>query len=346
MERTGLIPFAGQMADPRPAMDIATLELASRNAFPVVAQRPSRSDGLGLAAGGMAALLLGAMTFVWMSGTRQPRAIQPTMRAPVSNPAPLGRNRFPRASPWATDSTIPTYVDPTATPAAPADPSAIRRGWAPVLVFDTGTAAKPTDNSAPAVTDKAPSAPEGASRMANPSTTIVQGTLIPAVLETPIDSDLPGYARALVAQDVKSFDGSRVLIPRSSRLVGEYKSNLAAGQTRAYVQWTRLIRPDGASIPIASPATDASGQSGLAGKVNNHFLARFGSAMLLSLVGAATSVSNASMVISGSQSAATVAAQRDAQIPPTIRIRQGTPLSVFTARDLDFSSVETAAVDR
>ena len=90
---------------------------------------------------------------------------------------------------------------------------------------------------------------------------MTQGTLIPAVLETAIDTDLPGYVRAVVSRDVRSFDGSKVLIPRSSRLIGQYKSGLADGQTRAYVIWSRLIRPDGVSVALGSPAVDFSGRS-------------------------------------------------------------------------------------
>jgi type IV secretion system protein VirB10 len=181
--------------------------------------------------------------------------------------------------------------------------------------------------------------------MIDPASTVSQGTLIPAVLETAINSDLPGYVRAVVSQDVRSFDGSRVLIPRSSRLVGQYKSGLAAGQSRTYVLWSRLIRPDGVSVAIASPGTDEAGQSGLAGEVDGHFFKRFGSALLLSVVGAASAVSTggASLLLSGGgASAASVAAQQNGSIPPTVRVRQGQPIRVFTARDLDFSRVGRA----
>ena len=150
--------------------------------------------------------------------------------------------------------------------------------------------------------------------------------------------------RALVSRDVRSFDGSRVLIPRSSRLIGQYKSGLAAGQTRAYVIWTRLIRPDGASVALASPAVDYSGSSGVAGKVDGHFMQRFSSAVLLSVVGGLSAIGNPSVILSGGQSAASVAAQRDSTIPPTIRVAQGQPIRVFTARDLDFSTVAPVAV--
>jgi type IV secretion system protein VirB10 len=179
-----------------------------------------------------------------------------------------------------------------------------------------------------------------ATKLAEPASTVVQGTLIPAVLETAIDTDVPGYVRAVVSQDVRSFDGSKVLIPRSSRLIGEYKGVTQAGQRRAYLMWTRLVRPDGVSVALASPAADFSGQAGVGGQVNSHFFSRFGSAILLSILGGAGTLATggASTVIvsGGAQSAASVAAQRDGSRAPTIKVRQGEPIRVFTARDLIF----------
>jgi type IV secretion system protein VirB10 len=216
----------------------------------------------------------------------------------------------------------------------------------PALVVDTGGG---SSAGAPAVAaplgDEAFGSSGGevakATRMKNPGQTVSQGTLIPAVLETAINSDLPGYVRAVVSSDIRSFDGSRILVPRSSRLIGQYKSGVANGQTRAYVMWTRLIRPDGVSVALASPAVDAAGQTGLTGTVDSHFLKRFGSSLLLSIVGAASTVGSggSALVVSGGQSAASVAAQQNGAIPPTIKVRQGQPIRVFTAKDLDFSSV-------
>lgn len=182
-----------------------------------------------------------------------------------------------------------------------------------------------------------------ATAMVDPATTVTQGTLIPAILETAIDTSVPGYVRAVVSRDVRSFDGSRVLVPRSSRLIGQYQSGLQGGQKRAYVIWTRLIRPDGASVALASPATDFAGNTGLPGKVNSHFFKRFGSAMLLSVVGGLSTIASggSSLVLGGGQSAAAAAVQQDSQIGPTVRVRQGEPIRVFTARDLDFSRVAT-----
>jgi type IV secretion system protein VirB10 len=184
-----------------------------------------------------------------------------------------------------------------------------------------------------------------ATPMANPGATIITGTLIPAVLETAINSDLPGYTRAFVSQDVRSFDNKTVLLPRGSRLIGQYKSGVAAGQTRAYVIWTRAIRPDGVSIDLGSPGTDEAGETGLPGKVNSHFFKRFGAAILLSVVGAIGSrSSNNGVVIASGTSAASVAAQSNANIPPTIRVAPGQAVKVFVARDLDFSEVMGAAL--
>ena len=186
--------------------------------------------------------------------------------------------------------------------------------------------------------------PAKAATTFDPQTTVTQGTLIPAILETAIDTDTPGFVRAVVSQDVRSYDGRRVLIPRSSRLIGQYQSGLQAGQKRAYVIWTRLIRPDGVSVDIASPATGFDGSGGLPGKVSgNGFFQRFGSAMLLSVVGGLGGLVTggaAPVVLGGAgQSAAAAAAQQDGQKGPTVRVRQGEPIRVFTARDLDFSSV-------
>jgi type IV secretion system protein VirB10 len=75
--------------------------------------------------------------------------------------------------------------------------------------------------------------------------------------------------------------------------------------------------------------------------VDNHFFKRFGSSMLLSVIGAAGVLRNGGVTIATGDSAAAVAAQRDGQRSPTIRVRQGQPIRIFTARDLNFASVES-----
>jgi type IV secretion system protein VirB10 len=178
------------------------------------------------------------------------------------------------------------------------------------------------------------------------STVIPQGSLIPAVLETALDSDLPGYARAVVSRDVTGFDGSTVLIPKGSRVIGEYRSAAAVGQTRAFVIWTRVIRPDGGSIQIASGGGDPLGRAGLAGKVDTHFFERFSGAVLLTVLNAganaAAGVPSTEVVVGsgGAATAGTASAFAPANIPPTIKVAQGAAVLIFVARDLDFTSVQ------
>lgn len=189
-----------------------------------------------------------------------------------------------------------------------------------------------------------------ASIIANKSHTIAQGSLIRAVLETAIQSDLPGFIRAGVSHDVYSFDGSRLLIPKASRLIGQYRSGLVRGQTRVFVIWDRLLRPDGASILIGSPGTDLLGRAGLDGDLDTHFFKIFGASVLLSLVDGAIDVAVASVqdtigsttVLQNTNSmnrAAEIALENSINIPPTIHIDQGTAIQVFVARDLDFRNV-------
>ncbi len=128
------------------------------------------------------------------------------------------------------------------------------------------------------------SKPAMAKTLRDQTLTIIEGAVIAAVLETALNSDLPGYVRAVVTRDVRGFDGPKVLVPRGSRLIGQYKSGVALGQSRTFVIWTRLIRPDGATIELASPATDGLGRGGLDGDVDTHFFERFGGAILLTLL--------------------------------------------------------------
>lgn len=350
-----------QHADPRLELEPQALALATRNAFPVVAQRTARKEGGGLAIGVAGALLLGAITFVSMSGHRTavPQKPGATMSLPETRPSgvaipPQAVTQVPSVSPATTPApgAMPAPAMQTSPQALPQTMSDMKS--APTLVVDR--AAGEASSSLAADGARAGSSDDGlglraggpevaaATRMQHPNLTVAQGTLIPAVLETAINSDLPGYVRAVVSGDVRSFDGSRILVPRSSRLIGQYKSGVSGGQTRAYVMWTRLIRPDGVSVQLASPAVDESGQTGLTGSVDNHFMKRFGSALLLSVVGTASAVASggASLIVGGGETAAAVAAQRDSQIAPTIRVRQGQPIRVFTAKDLDFSTVSGA----
>jgi len=176
---------------------------------------------------------------------------------------------------------------------------------------------------------------------------VPQGTIVAAVMETALNSDLPGFARAIVQRDVLSFEGGSVLIPAGSRVIGQYESGVAQGASRVFIVWTRLIRPDGVTIALASPAVDELGRAGVKGKVNRHFLQRFGGSILLSVlsggINAATAAATqgSSVVVSSSSQASGLAEQaaKDFDIPPTIKTKQGAAVRIFVARDLDFTRV-------
>lgn len=189
---------------------------------------------------------------------------------------------------------------------------------------------------------------------------VPEGTLIPGILETAIVSDLPGQVRAIVSQDVYSFDGRRVLIPTGTRLIGEYQSEITRGQTRIFVVWTRMLRDDGVSVRLNSIGADSLGRAGLTGRVDKKFRERFGAAILLSVVGAGASylTGYGSQTTSGdsgdAQRAEELARETLAQtfsdmanqalgnslrIPPTISVSQGERIFVFIRQDLDFSAM-------
>ena len=226
------------------------------------------------------------------------------------------------------------YIPPSAPPAAILPPLTGSNGSYQQSFDDQDDDAQPASGS-----DRVKAA-----RLANPSHTVPRGTVIPAVLETALDSSRPGGARGLVQRDVHAFDGSRVLIPRGSRIYGEYEADLANGQRRAAIQWTRLLRPDGVTIQLDSPVSDPLGRAGVGGKVDNKFFQRFGGAILQSVldvgVGVATREASGGVILALPGSTQNVRATDQQQIQPTLKVRQGTSVSVFVARDLDFSTVD------
>lgn len=349
----------GAATDPRDGQGAEVIDLTTRNVLPQVTQR-KKADGLGLAAGIVFVMALGGLTLWSMdSSNDRPIATPPAPQPAAAAPAvPAAAITVPQAVPQPEASPTPLAAPaPAPVLAAAPDAAAAPNPYAnPTVVFDVGGNAAAAPLAGPAGEAKAggngnddfaariggTGSTATASRNFDPATTVTQGTLIPAVLETAIDTDVPGYVRAIVSTDVRSFDGKRVLIPRSSRLIGQYKSGLTAGQKRAYVIWSRLIRPDGVSVNLGSPAIAFGGETGLPGKVNSHFFERFGSAMLLSVVGGLTTLatSGTSVVVGGGQSAAAAAIQQNGNVGPTIRVRQGEPIRVFTAKDLDFSQAQ------
>ena len=161
-----------------------------------------------------------------------------------------------------------------------------------------------------------------------------------------MDSTLPGVIRAVVSEDVHSFDGIRILIPRGAQLIGRYRSEVSLAQSRVMVGWDRIILPDNQTVQISAFGGDELGRSGVTGDVDSRFGTRFGSAALISLIGAVPAAAAASIDDDTTSDAASDVATdlRDASrsvmqdylsIRPVIRVPQGTRITVMVDRDLE-----------
>lgn len=187
-----------------------------------------------------------------------------------------------------------------------------------------------------------------AGTLGNRDLIVAMGTSIPCVLETALSSDQPGFTSCVINRDVLSDNGRVVLMEKGTQIVGEYRGGIRRGQKRLFVLWNRAKTPKGVIITLASPATDALGRAGIGGYVDTHWWERFGSAMLLSIVGDASSYASSRLqdsdvdaqnTTSAGQQAAAIAVEQSINIPPTLMKHQGELVSIFIARDLDFSTV-------
>ena len=180
-----------------------------------------------------------------------------------------------------------------------------------------------------------------------PSPYVVQaGAVVPAALVTGLRSDLPGQITAQVTSNVyDSPTGRFLLIPQGSRLIGEYDSRVAFGQSRVLLAWTRLILPNGRSIVLErQPGADEAGYAGLEDGVDNHWGRLFMAASLATIlnIGVELGVDDdddiARAIREGTQEtigrAGDEIVRRQISIPPTLTIRPGFPVRVMVTRDL------------
>jgi type IV secretory pathway VirB10-like protein len=239
----------------------------------------------------------------------------------------------------------------------------------PPSAFDgasaNGTSREPSSVAAPNAAAAAPSTPASgiAVRLdsAGSPYTVRAGTVIPGLLVTGVNSDLPGEVLGQTSRDVyDSRTESILLVPQGSRLIGTY-DNRSVGTGRLIVSWTRLILPDGRSMVLPRLAgTDAQGQAGLHDEVDHHYGRVYGAALLTSALTAGVQLSqpqqsslyaapSTRQVAAGAlgQTMGDIAlegARRGLDIPPTIVVRPGQPFNVFLAGDLAFTGPYKAAV--
>lgn len=180
------------------------------------------------------------------------------------------------------------------------------------------------------------------------------GSVIPGVMVSGINSDLPGQIHAQVAQNVYDTPtGNSLLIPQGTRLIGSYSSNIAYGQERVMIAWQRLVFPDGKALDIGSMAgADGAGYAGFEDKVNHHFIRIFGSALMMSVITAGVELSQDSSVSIGDKKdagsalseamgqqlgqAAAKMIMKNLNIAPTIEIRPGYRFNIMVSKDVVF----------
>lgn len=194
---------------------------------------------------------------------------------------------------------------------------------------------------------------------------ITQGKLLTAVLETAINTEIPGSVRAIISHDVYGESGNEVLIPRGSRLYGAYSTNIIRGQGRVNISWSRLIRPDGVDLATNFNASDQFGRSGVSGEVDNKYGPVLANSLLTSVlaVGGALAAemalgsnNTATTVSNPAQGTVTTTGRPSAQVisdvsraivssvgqvlgnaldvTPSIRVPQGTKITVIVNADM------------
>jgi type IV secretion system protein VirB10 len=219
--------------------------------------------------------------------------------------------------------------------------------------FDSGSAQNMQDRKLAfvnAATDHRTVSPDRVEDKASPY--IVQaGTIIPAALITGIKSDLPGEITAQTTENVyDSPTGKYLLIPQGARLIGQYDSQVAFGQSRVLLVWNRIVMPNGTSIVLERlQGADAAGYSGLEDDVDYHWRQLFTAAVLSTLlsVGSEAGYSGNESDIAralregASNSTSQIGQQivgRQLNIQPTLTIRPGFPVRVIVNHDLVLKS--------
>jgi type IV secretion system protein VirB10 len=348
-----------------------------------VAGPARRQMSLGTKAGVFGLISVLGIAFIWFHALYSQKAVAPPVLAPANQ---LGGQNY--TSPPAAALKTPAITIPAPAPQPSAFPGNTQQSPAAAAILEfSGSGAQtapaapvsaslessgdPADGtSAASLTgvDNSPLADklkstvltgEKAAILQNPDMVITEGTLIPCVLQTAIDSQLPGLVDCIVPTDIRGSTGGVVLLDRGTKIVGQLQSGPMQGQKRVFVDWTRAETPDHVIVELDSPGADQLGRSGLPGAVNNHFMQRFGGALMLTFVQGAlqagtaiagnsggsgggsnqTSLSFVDAAQSNGQSVANTALENSINIPPTLTKNQGDTVSLFVAHDLDFSGV-------
>ena len=213
--------------------------------------------------------------------------------------------------------------------------------------FDTQTTSRQTSELAQRLVPMSAKS-ESAFALPNLETRLLQGTLISCVLETAISSAVPGMTTCRTRTPVYSATGEFELLPRGSRIVGEYQGGIEDGQVRIFVLWNRLVTPDGMAVSLASPGAGPLGRGGHTGWVDRKWRDRIAAAMMISLISDA-SIAELNGEFQSAQAAAEAAAKEyvrsELAIRPEITKHQGERITIIVARDVDFEEVMRSRFD-
>lgn len=173
------------------------------------------------------------------------------------------------------------------------------------------------------------------------------GTIIPMILITGINTDLPGQIIAQTTQNIyDTLTGKVLLLPKGTKLLASYDSAITFGQKRVLVAWTYLQRSDGFTLALPGfSGVDKMGYTGFTGSVNDHTWAVIGSSVLSSLVDAGVGVATnllsdntAKAVTTTIASDITTTGQKYVDkiidLQPTIKIAPGTPISLLVNKTI------------
>lgn len=195
--------------------------------------------------------------------------------------------------------------------------------------------------------------------MHNRDKLLLQGTYLRCVLETKIVSEVKGFTSCIITEPVYSASGKYLLLPKGSKVMGQYGSSNPTGP-RMEVIWNRIITPEGIDVTLESPGVDNLGAAGHVGKFKSHWGSRLASALLISLISdtfkyAASEYGPQGQTVTTSSSTTTNPyesetanalkqqainqLERNNARPNTVTINQGTLINIYTAQDIDFSSV-------
>jgi type IV secretion system protein VirB10 len=210
-------------------------------------------------------LLVGVLGFsvIWFQVSYRHRPIVTVTAVPVNGFGGQSYNSPPNAVIKMPPAAMPSPTpQPSAFPETPQQTPAA----APILEFSGAQIANPIATAATAIgnpsenpaqplasADDSPLADklkatvltgEKATVLQNPDMVITEGTLIPCVLQTAIDSQLPGLVDCVVPIDIRGSTGGVVLLDRGTKIVGQIQSGPVQGQNRVFVDWTRAETPE------------------------------------------------------------------------------------------------------